>query len=175
MVGWHHQFNRPEFQQVPGDGEDREAWRAAVHGLQRVRHDWVTEQQMLRSSHKIKRKTKPSNSHRIEAGDLPIAAYPPSPLLSSPLLFLSLPSSLSGPSSFLSILPDIHLPAPPRSGPCPGFSFRLQGSGPCPGFSFRLQDSSSRYLHSFLPHCLQSPCMKAIFSVRPPVSTMYDW
>ena len=22
---------------------DREAWRAAVHGLQRVRHDWVTE------------------------------------------------------------------------------------------------------------------------------------
>ena len=162
MVGWHHQLNRHEFQQVPGDGEDREAWRAAVHGLQRVRHDWVTEQQMLRSSHKIKRKTKPSNSHRIEAGDLPIAAYPPSPLLSSPLLFLSLPSSLSGPSSFLSIPPDIHLPAPPSSGPCPGFSLRLQGS-------------SSRYLHSFLPHRLQSPCMKAIFSVRPPVSTMYDW
>ena len=24
---------------------DREAWRTAVHGLQRVRHDWVTEQQ----------------------------------------------------------------------------------------------------------------------------------
>ena len=23
--------------------KDREAWRAAVHGLQRVRHDWVTE------------------------------------------------------------------------------------------------------------------------------------
>ena len=22
---------------------DKEAWRAAVHGLQRVRHDWVTE------------------------------------------------------------------------------------------------------------------------------------
>ena len=22
---------------------DREAWRAAVHGLQGVRHDWVTE------------------------------------------------------------------------------------------------------------------------------------
>ena len=22
---------------------DREAWRAAVHGLQRVRHDWATE------------------------------------------------------------------------------------------------------------------------------------
>ena len=24
---------------------DREAWYVAVHGLQRVRHDWVTEQQ----------------------------------------------------------------------------------------------------------------------------------
>ena len=22
---------------------DREAWRAAIHGLQRVRHDWATE------------------------------------------------------------------------------------------------------------------------------------
>ena len=22
---------------------DREAWRAAVHGLQRIRHDWATE------------------------------------------------------------------------------------------------------------------------------------
>ena len=22
---------------------DREAWRAAVHGLQRIRHHWVTE------------------------------------------------------------------------------------------------------------------------------------
>ena len=25
--------------------KDREAWRAAVHGLQRVRHDWMTEKQ----------------------------------------------------------------------------------------------------------------------------------
>ena len=24
---------------------DREAWRAAVHGAQKVRHDWATEQQ----------------------------------------------------------------------------------------------------------------------------------
>ena len=23
--------------------KDREAWRAAVHGLQRIRHDWATE------------------------------------------------------------------------------------------------------------------------------------
>ena len=26
--------------------KDREAWRAAVHGLQRVRLDWATEQQL---------------------------------------------------------------------------------------------------------------------------------
>ena len=25
--------------------KDREAWRAAVHGAQRVGHDWATEQQ----------------------------------------------------------------------------------------------------------------------------------
>ena len=31
MVGWHHRLNRHEFEQTPGDGEDREAWSAAVH------------------------------------------------------------------------------------------------------------------------------------------------
>ena len=25
--------------------KDREAWHAVVHGVQRVRHDWATEQQ----------------------------------------------------------------------------------------------------------------------------------
>ena len=28
--------------------KDREAWRAAVHGSQRVRHDLVTEQQQIK-------------------------------------------------------------------------------------------------------------------------------
>ena len=32
MVGWHHQR---EFEQAPGVGKDREAWRVAVH--------WVTK------------------------------------------------------------------------------------------------------------------------------------
>ena len=31
-------------------GMNREAWRAAVHGLQRVRHDLVTEQQQQQQS-----------------------------------------------------------------------------------------------------------------------------
>ena len=30
LVGWHHQLNRHEFEQTPGD---REAWSAAVHGV----------------------------------------------------------------------------------------------------------------------------------------------
>ena len=33
MVRWHHQLNAREFEQTPGDGEDREAWRAAVHAV----------------------------------------------------------------------------------------------------------------------------------------------
>ena len=34
MAGGHHLLNRHEFRQTPGDSkEDREAWRAAVHGV----------------------------------------------------------------------------------------------------------------------------------------------
>ena len=32
MVGSHHRLNGHEFEQVPGDGEGREDWRAVVHG-----------------------------------------------------------------------------------------------------------------------------------------------
>ena len=31
MVGWHRLLNGHEFEQVPGDGEDRKAWCAAVY------------------------------------------------------------------------------------------------------------------------------------------------
>ena len=33
MVGWHHRLNRHEFEQVPGDVKDKEAWHAEVHGV----------------------------------------------------------------------------------------------------------------------------------------------
>ena len=33
MVGWHHRLSGHEFEQAPGDGKDREAWCAAVHGV----------------------------------------------------------------------------------------------------------------------------------------------
>ena len=33
MAGWHHQLDGHEFEQVLGVGKDREAWRAAVHGV----------------------------------------------------------------------------------------------------------------------------------------------
>ena len=38
-VGWHHQLDGHEFEQALRVGDGREAWRAAVHGLQRVGHD----------------------------------------------------------------------------------------------------------------------------------------
>ena len=31
MVGWHHRFDRHEFEQTSGDSEDRETWHAAVY------------------------------------------------------------------------------------------------------------------------------------------------
>ena len=31
MVRWHHGLNGHEFEQIPGDSEDREAWCAAAH------------------------------------------------------------------------------------------------------------------------------------------------
>ena len=33
MVGWHRQLDGHEFEQAPGIVMDREAWRAAVHGV----------------------------------------------------------------------------------------------------------------------------------------------
>ena len=33
MVGWHHQLNGHEFEQFWKIVKDREAWRAAVHGV----------------------------------------------------------------------------------------------------------------------------------------------
>ena len=33
MVGWHHQRNGHAFEKTLGDGEGREAWCAAVHGV----------------------------------------------------------------------------------------------------------------------------------------------
>ena len=43
MVGWHHQLDGDELSKLRELVMDREAWRDAVHGVQRVRHDWVTE------------------------------------------------------------------------------------------------------------------------------------
>ena len=33
MDGWHHRLNGHEFEQALGNVKDREAWRAAVHGV----------------------------------------------------------------------------------------------------------------------------------------------
>ena len=39
MAGWHLQLDGHEFEQTPGAGDDREAWRAVIQGSQRVGHD----------------------------------------------------------------------------------------------------------------------------------------
>ena len=44
MVGWHHQLDGHEFEQAPGVGDTREAWRAVVHGVtgsQTRLRDWT--------------------------------------------------------------------------------------------------------------------------------------
>ena len=33
MVGWHHELNGHESEQIPGEVKGREAWRATVHGV----------------------------------------------------------------------------------------------------------------------------------------------
>ena len=44
MAGWHHRLNGRKFEWTPGVGMDREAWRAAIHGVAKSRtrlSDWT--------------------------------------------------------------------------------------------------------------------------------------
>ena len=43
MVGWHHQLNRQEFEQTPGDSEGWGSLVCCSPRAHRVRHVWVTE------------------------------------------------------------------------------------------------------------------------------------
>ena len=42
MVRYHYRYNGHEFEQTPEVVKDREAWRAAVHGVT-IGHDLATE------------------------------------------------------------------------------------------------------------------------------------
>ena len=51
MVGWHHWLNGHEFEQTLGDSEGQESLFCCRYWGCRVRCDFVTEQQQLRSRH----------------------------------------------------------------------------------------------------------------------------
>ena len=46
MVGWHHWLNEHEFEQALGVVMDREAWRAAVHGVTKSQ-TWLSDRTEL--------------------------------------------------------------------------------------------------------------------------------
>ena len=50
MVRQHHQFNGNEFEQTPGESRGQRNWCVAVHGVTRIRHNLMNQQQGKDSS-----------------------------------------------------------------------------------------------------------------------------
>ena len=57
MAGWHHRCNGHELEQTLGDDEGHRLSVLQSMGSQRVRHDWVTEQQQGYLGHKANHRT----------------------------------------------------------------------------------------------------------------------
>ena len=43
MVGWHHQLNWHEFEQIPRESQGQRSWQAAVHGVTKSQTHLATE------------------------------------------------------------------------------------------------------------------------------------
>ena len=56
MVGWHHRLDGHEFGTLRKMAEDREAWRAAVHGVTESRTRLSNERQQEMKPHPSGRK-----------------------------------------------------------------------------------------------------------------------
>ena len=53
MTGYHHQLDRHELEQMPGDSEGQGSDVLRSMGLQRVRHNIATEQQLADGGNNI--------------------------------------------------------------------------------------------------------------------------
>ena len=64
IVGWHHRFNGHEFEQNPGDREGQGSLACCSPlGLQRVKHNLVTEQQRWKENHSRQNVTTWAGTH----------------------------------------------------------------------------------------------------------------
>ena len=66
MVGWHHQLNEHEFEQIPGGSEGQGSLVFQSMGFQRVRDDLTTEQDLKEQAQSTQRGTpKLKNSNDV--------------------------------------------------------------------------------------------------------------
>ena len=90
MAGWHHQLNGYESAWTPGVGEDREAWRAAIHGVAKSwtqLRDWTELNWMLFKGLPWRLSSKESACNAGRTGSIPGWVRSPGEGSGSPLQY----------------------------------------------------------------------------------------